>query len=73
MRIRQKGAGKFPAMENILFEDIKRRRPKAESCSQIWIKSRMHQLCEELKPENYNPEKDKFTDRWVDGFFTGNN
>ena len=68
MRIRQKGVGKFPRVELSLLEEIKRRF-KADPCSQNWIKSRMKQLCNEMKPKNYDPEKDKLRDTWVQGFF----
>ena len=57
MRLRQKGVGKFPTVENNLLEEIKRRRFQGESYTQTWMKSRMHQLCTETKPSNFDPKK----------------
>ena len=56
--------GKFWKQQREVYKMYKMRRNKGDPIDNDWFRNTMTHVCERQKPVGYDPEKDKFTQRW---------
>jgi len=60
--------GKFHPQQRKVYNLYRYRRSQGDPCDSDWFRSEMTRICNDDKPDGYDPNKDKFTDMWKRGF-----